>query len=260
MMSNKMIHLLGVILLISSLNANSATRVSPINYDTHDGKVMRGFIMQNEKTSKDAPIAILMHGMKTHFFHWFASSGPMYGQQLAQSFLDKGYRVVALDARWHGYTRKEGSPDTALTKAKLGFTGDYYAMIKNSVKDYEYVLGRLSKNFKEARHIVAVGYSMGAQMAIMLAANNPEITHLITMVPPHTGSLKEVSTVEFAKKAKVENWLLLMANEDDYSSPEENDEIEKAITSSYKRVDFEGGHVLPKAYVDVVSNWVSKLK
>lgn len=259
MIGQKLIHFIGIILLLSSLSANAATRISPINYETHDDKVMRGFIMQNEKTAKDAPIAILIHGMQTNFFHWFASAGPMYGQQLSQSFLDKGYRVVALDARWHGYTRKEGSPDKAITKAKLGLTNDYYSMIQNSVKDYEYVLSRLLKTFKESKHIVAVGYSMGAQMAIMLAANNPEITHLITMVPPHTGKLKEVSPVEFSKKVKVQDWLLLMANEDDYNSSEENDEIEAAIASKYKRVNFESGHVLPQNYVDVVSDWVSKL-
>ena len=255
----RLLLVLSLFLPLVAAEAFAGTRASPVNYETHDGKTMHGFIMQNEDVPADAPIAILMHGMKTHMFHWLASSGPMYGEGLLRSFLDKGYRVLALDARIHGYARKEGNPETALTKAKFGMTGDYYSMIEDSVRDYEFVLGRIKNNFEDARHIVAVGYSMGAQMAIMLAARNPEITHLVTMVPPHTGRLKQVSPVEFAPQVKVKNWLLLMADQDDYNEPEENDQIEAAITTKYTRVNFDSGHILPKHYVDVVGDWISRI-
>lgn len=252
--------LLALSLLLTAFQSYAGTRISPINYETHDNKVMKGFIIQNEETAEDAPVAFLMHGMKTHMFHWLASSGPMYGAQLTQTFLDKGYRVIALDARIHGYARKEGDPETALTKAKFGLTGDYYSMILDSVKDYEFVLDRVKKRFDKTRHIVAVGYSMGAQMAIMFSARNPDVTHLVTMVPPHTGLLKKVSPVEFAPKVHAKDWLLIMANQDDYTDPEENDEIEAAIKTKFTRVNFEGGHVLPLDYVNTVSQWVSKIE
>jgi len=240
--------------------AYAGTRASPVSYKTHDGREMRGFIMQKEDVADDAPVAFLLHGMKAHMFHWIADGFPMYGGSLSDMLVEKGYRVIALDARIHGYTRKEGNPERALTKASLGMTSDYYSMIKDTVKDYEFILkDRLPKNFKNTRHVLVVGYSMGAQMGIMLAAENPEVTHLVTLVPPHTGRHKSVSPEEHAPKVKAK-WLLITASDDEYASAKENDALEAAITTDYERFEFESEHVLPPEYVAKVEEWVSKIE
>lgn len=224
-----------------------------------DKKPITGFIMQDESVKEDAPVAFLLHGMNTHSFHWIADGGPTYGGKVTQMLLNKGYRVIALDARAHGHRKYNDSAETRLTKAKFGFKSGYYDMIQNTVKDYEFALKKVKDKFKQTSHMVAIGYSMGAQMAIMFSAQNPEVNHLITMVPPHTGGMKDVSPVEFAPKVKA-NWLLFLAKEDEYNDTDENEEIAMAIKSKLTRIDYDSGHILPQGYIDHIEKWIDSIK
>jgi len=246
--------------IVVASSAKAGTRASTLSYEAHDGDTITGFIMQSEDVQDDAPIAFLLHGMETHSFHWIADGFPTYGGKVTQYLLEQGYRVIALDARHHGYRKDGSSPDSMLFKAKFGMTSDYYEMIENTVKDYEFVLKRALDRFKDTKHVVAVGYSMGAQQAIMLAANNSEVTHLVTMVPPHTGYLEQVSPVKFAPKIKAE-WLLFSAKEDEYSDEDETQELLDAITATkVHHIVKNSGHILPKDYVTDIQSWLVEKK
>ena len=238
---------------------NAASLASILHWESPvDKRTITGFIMQDESVPEDAPVAFLFHGMNTHSFHWIADGAPTYGGKVTQMLLEKGYRVIALDARAHGHRKYDDSAETRLTKAKFGFRTGYYDMIQNTVKDYEFALEKVKDKFKKTSHMIAIGYSMGAQMAIMFSANNPEVNNLVTMVPPHTGSMDEVSPVEFAPKVKA-NWLLFLAKDDEYNDTDENEEIAMAIKSKLTRIDYDSGHILPQSYIEHIEKWINAI-
>lgn len=254
----KKFFILCFVLLVKSVSAD--TKTYSLNWESPvDKRSISGFLIQKESLPKDAPVAFLLHAMNTHSYHWIAEGAPTYGGKITNMLLDKGYRVVALDARAHGHRKYDDSAEDRLNKANNGDKSGYYDMIKNTVKDYEFALQKIKKNFKEAKHMLAVGYSMGGQMAIMLTAQNPEINHLITMVPPHAGDVEDVASVKFAPDVKAK-WLLFLANKDEYSPPEENKEITAAIKSDVTVIDYDSGHVLPKGYIKEVEKWIGSLK
>lgn len=253
-------YMLAICLFILTNNTYANTQSSSLNWISPiDNRQITGLLLQKEALPKDAPVAILLHAMNTHTYHWLATGAPTYGGQITDFLLDKGYRIIALDARAHGHRKYEDSAEARMDKANNGEPESYLEMIEGTVKDYEFALTKIEKNFADAKHIVAIGYSMGAQMAIMLAAKNPQIDHLITMVPPHAGNVSIVSPVTFAPKVKAK-WLLLLANKDEYSTARENNEIADAISAPHQRIDFDSGHVLPETYVFTVKQWLDAIK
>ena len=254
----KLIFAFCALLLASSVNAE--VRSMSLNWESPiDKRPITGFLMQGDSLPADAPVAILLHAMNTDLYHWIADGVPTYGGKITQLLLDKGYRVVALDARAHGHRKYGLSAEERMNSANNGDQDAYYEMIQNTVKDYEFVLRKINRNFSKAKHTLAVGYSMGGQMAIMLAAQNPQIDHLITMVPPHAGNVKDVSPVLFAPKVNAK-WLLFLANKDEYSTPEENKEIAAVAKGDVTLIKYDSGHVLPPSYIDEVTNWVNVIK
>ena len=252
--------LLSLCLLFLVPTVNADVRSMSLNWESPvDKRPITGFLLQEEALPKDAPVALLLHAMNTDSYHWIADGAPTYGGKITDVLLKSGYRVLALDARAHGHRKYGDSAEERMNKANNGEPKAYYEMIKNTVNDYEFLLQKVGRNFAEAKHIVAVGYSMGAQMAIMLAAENPEIDHLITMVPPHAGDVMDVSPVKFAPKVRAK-WLLFLAGKDEYSKPEENEEIAAAIKINVTRIDYDSGHVLPKGYVNEVEKWLKSLQ
>jgi dienelactone hydrolase len=113
--------------------------------------------------------------------------------------------------------------------------------------------------FKEAKRRVVVGYSMGAQMAILLSARNTHISHLITMVPPAVKNVLAVSPSEFAEKVTVP-WLLILASEDQFSTAEDNQILIRKAPTSMEHKTFDSGHLLPSEYVIEVTNWIDKIE
>ncbi|PCI62700.1 MAG: alpha/beta hydrolase [Kordiimonadales bacterium] len=244
--------------LFAPVSANADTQMQTLVLDAHDGERISGFLYQGEKTAKDAPIALLMHGLTGSNLHWIADGFPSYGGKLSAMLIDKGYRVVAIDARAHGVRKNDISPIERVMAARSGKPTAYRAMIENTIRDYDVLIKKLQRNFPDAKRIVAVGYSMGAQMAILLAAENDAVTQLITMVPPFVGNVPEVSPIQHAEGVEVP-WLLLTANKDRFSTVEQNSMLAAKAAGPLQHKSYDSGHVLPAEYLAVIELWTSEL-
>lgn len=233
------------------------TYVQQFGYDAPDGNRITGFVYQSKETPKDAPMAVLMHGLMGSSLYWLAEDTLMHGDDVTAGLIEHGYRVLALDARAHGARTEGVKPMEYVLAARKGDTAAYEAMILKTIDDYRFMLDKMLQKYADTRGVLVIGYSMGAQMGVLLAAQDDRVTHLVTMVPPAVRNVPAVSPITFAPKVTVP-WLLLMAEKDQYSTPEQNAELVAAAGRTPDVRHFDSKHVLPEGYVDALEDWVDQ--
>lgn len=248
-----------VVLAISIFSAGvnaAATRVDPLVFKATDGERVVGFTLISRETKEDAPIAVLMHPMAATNLYWLAKDNLMSGDKLTADLIDRGYRVVALEARGHGARMGDMSPMEFLSNAREGDGIAYKAMIRGTIKDYQLMLDTMLEKHPEATGVLAMGYSMGAQMATLLAAQDKRVTHLVTMVPPSVTNVPELAPIKFAPEVTIP-WLLLTADRDQFATREQNAALADAAGRKPETVSFDSKHRLPGVYVNAVFNWLN---
>lgn len=248
-----------VAVAVTSSTSFAGTYVQQFGYDAPDGNRITGFIYQSTETKKNAPLAVLMHGLMGSSLYWLAHDNLMFGDDVTAELIERGYRIVALDARAHGARIVDRKPIEYVMAARKGDNEAYKAMILNTVKDYRLLLDKTLKTFPDTSQIVVVGYSMGAQMGTLLAAQDTRVTHLVTMVPPAVRNVPEVSPIKFAPDVSIP-WLLITADRDEYSSKRQNAELIEAAGRAPENHAFDSKHMLPGAYVETVEAWLDRVR
>lgn len=242
----------------TGISASAQTRIEQIALEAPDGDRITGFVYENVGADKNAPIAILMHGLGGTSLAWLAHDHAFYVDDVARDLIERGYRVVAIDARSHGARKDEMSPLERLKQARLGKAGPYLAMINGTLSDYTFFLDHLYARYGEPKRVMAVGYSMGAQMAVLFAAKDTRVSHIVTMVPPAADSVPSAAPVNHASDVNAK-WLLITASKDQFSTEEQNSALAAATGGNATRVEFQSGHRLPPEYTEAVSNWVGAI-
>ena len=206
------------------------------------------------------PLFISMHGMgRSTSRVWegeFKGSETVENtHQLTSAALDQGYAVIAIDARNHG-TRKD--PELGLRKIldqlEQGEDQNYNTMIENTVNDYSALIEFLKTvPFLDVDNITVGGYSMGAQMSLLLAAKTPSIKRVFAMVPPvNPDRQASVSPLKQAPNISDAAVYLFTSNRDQYSSQQENSDLFNQLKTDAKlNIEFNSDHILPSHYVEV---------
>lgn len=247
------------ILAIFSVGAGAAgTRVDPVVFNAADGERVIGFTYISRETKDDAPLAVLMHPMAASNLYWLAKDNLMSGDKLTADLISRGYRVVALDARGHGARMGDASPIEFLTNARNGDGKAYKAMINGTINDYQLLLDTMFEKHPDAKGVLAMGYSMGAQMATLLAAQDDRVTQLVTMVPPAVTNVPELAPIKFAPDVTIP-WLLITADRDQFASQEQNKALAESAGRKPQTQSFDSKHRLPGDYVNTVSDWLNGL-
>lgn len=238
--------------------ADTRTRIDPLVYTAEDGERINGFTYISRETTEDAPLAVLMHPMAASSLYWLAKDNLMSGDKITSDLIRRGYRVVALDARAHGARLGNKNPVEFLEAVQRGETNAYKAMISSTIKDYQLMLDDLLKKHPNAKGVLAAGYSMGAQMATLLAAQDDRVTHLVTMVPPAVDSVPELAPIKFAPEISVP-WLLITADRDQFSTKEQNAALANSAGRAPETKSFDSKHLLPSEYVETIYQWLDSL-
>jgi len=245
------------LLLLSSSMARAAEQGPSLDVRGVDGERIPTRVLEPEGGAENPPIAVLLHGLTRRKEDWLSEEGPTHGGVLKDELLRAGYRVYLLDARLHGErATPEARPGALARLAHQGEPARYVAMIADTVRDAHTLLGAVLAKGQPPR-VLVVGYSMGAQVGLLLAAREPRVTHLVTMVPPHIDpSMEEVAPSRHMAKIR-QDWLLLTANQDDFAPAADSRALFGAAPSRRKaHKTFDSGHALPREYLDEVRRWL----
>jgi dienelactone hydrolase len=249
---------------------------APLQFASFDGTPAIGRIVYPADPRLPAaagarrPVLLALHGMgRTHWRWWqpqFKGRPTIESTHLlAERALQAGHVVLALDARGHGERKDPARP---LISSQLlrglhlwGRREPYERLIVDTVRDWRVLLDWVQQHPQlDPSRVRAAGYSMGAQMALLLAGTDSRVRSVAAMVPPHLDAkVAAVAPATVAPRlAGVEVWLLT-ADDDEHAEAADNAALFAALPGARKRhLRFPGGHVLPASYVERLQPWLAQ--
>lgn len=251
----------------------TAAWASDLHMPSFDGAVASGRIVYPADPAVLAnprPVLLAMHAMGRSHGRW--SEAELKGKRtienthrLAELALQQGYVVMAIDAREHGDRKNADKPPTPRELLRnLHWWGErepYERLIVDTVKDWRVLLDWVVQQRQFDRHDIRVaGYSMGAQMALLLAGTDGRVGAVAAMVPPGlTNRVAVVAPLNIAPRLAATRVWLLTADDDDHATVAENAALFAALPGAGKQhLRFAGGHVLPADYVECLLPWLTE--
>ncbi len=237
-------------------------------YRSFDGVEVNGQIHYPQPPASTAvvfPVMIGVHGMGRSEVRWWQDTfkdRPTVEQthRLSQLALKNGHAVIAIDARNHGQ-RKDPTKPLQRVMNDLHYFGkrnDYEDMVRETVLDHRVLLDWIVSNpTLDSSRISVAGYSMGAQVALLLAGVDRRISGVLAIAPPHIdGGTAIVAPLNVADGLVDTKIWLLSATDDEYASSRQNQTLFDSIRGDHKRhIVYAGGHILPEPYVDDLVEW-----
>lgn len=235
-----------------------------ITFIADDSATVTGTLAMPRRSAEACPLALVMHPMGADSSLWVSADNPIAAGRMVDGLRDAGYAVLALDARLHGPRNVEGiGPREIIGFARGDNPTPYVRMIADSVRDYRLALQWAgSQSNLRTDEILVAGYSMGAQMSLLLASVEPHVSTVLTMVPPYVGQPRSpVAPRNHVGRITDARVLMMVARNDPYSTPEQNQQVFDALATSEKQlIWYESGHVLPLDYLEPAIAFVSELE
>lgn len=246
--------------------SNELLESREFTFTAYDREKVFGQIMLPSIKREKYPVLIGIHAMGRSYPRWFNDS--VKGRptvtnvnKITELALNKGYAVVAIDARFHG---KRKVQDKSLRKIwndlhYFGDKTDYENMILKTVIDNRTLLDWIeTQDYLDAKDISVAGYSMGGQASLILAAVDNRVGEVITIVPPFiNNTVAAVSPYNLAHQIDKGRVLFIYGEKDDVASPEENVMVFDAISTKDKKLlGYDADHILPEDYVDAIGAWL----
>jgi len=238
-----------------------------LRFRTFDGTEVMGRLVyptDPAQATKPFPVVLALHGLgRTHWRWWqpeFKGRPTIENtHRLTALALERGHAVLALDARGHGERKGSTVIEDLMDDLHLwGQREPYERMIVDTVKDYRVLLDWVLQQPQfDATRVSAVGYSMGAQAALLLAGTDARVRAVAAMVPPHLDNkVAMVAPMNVASRLQDTQVWLLTADDDEYAREADNAALFAALGDAGKRhLRFPGGHVLPEEYVEQLRPW-----
>ncbi|MBA4178483.1 MAG: acetylesterase [Leptothrix sp. (in: Bacteria)] len=251
----------------------TAAWASDLAVSSFDGAVASGRIVYPADPAVLAsprPVLLGLHAMGRSHGRW--SEAEIKGKRtrenthrLAELALQQGYVVMALDAREHGGRKNADKPLTPRELLRnLHWWGErepYERLIVDTVKDWRVLVDWVTQQPQfDRNNIRAAGYSMGAQMALLLAGTDGRVSAVAAMVPPGlTNRVAVVAPLNVAPQLAATRVWLLTGDDDDHASVDENAALFEALPGAGKQhLRFAGGHLLPTDYVERLLPWLTE--
>lgn len=224
-----------------------------IEFLADDGSRVNGVLAMPGDEYSTARLAFAFHPMGSDHSIWWRPGEPLFGGEITGQLRRSGYAVLALDARWHGERGVEGiGPRDIIAFAHSENPRPYHQVIVDSVRDYRLALKWANRQDNlDTSDVFVLGYSMGAQMSLLLAAAETQVASVLAMVPPYVDRRHSPVAPRNHVGAIVGASVLLIAGQKDpYSSPAQTQQVFEAIRSPIKDlISLRSGHLLPESYV-----------
>ena len=233
-----------------------------LGFTSDDGQVVNGLIGFPKDKASSKKLALVLHpmGLDQHF--WWSDKSPLAANKMTLRLREQGYTVISLDARHHGQRGRDGfGPRELIGRAHSDQPRIYIDTIIGSVRDYRIALEWAQNEFKP-EEVLVMGYSMGAQMSLLLASYEPSINTVVAMVPPFVASATSpVAPRIHAPRIKDAKVLWLAGTSDRHSSSEQTQLSFDQIASADKTLMwFDAGHRLPPESLEAVLSFFDSLK
>lgn len=238
-------------MLLTPLEGVSANDHVTLHFTSDDGQTVNGILAYPTINSAVNKLALAMHplGMDQQF--WWSKKSRLPGYELTAKLRKQGYTVITLDARRHGQRSNVNlGPRELIKRAHSNQPRLYNETIIGSVRDYRSVLNWAKGEFSP-EHILVMGYSMGAQMSLLLTSYEPSVDAVLAMVPPYVEPhVSPVAPRVHAQRITKATVLWFAGNKDPYSDKQQTQETFNKIASSNKElIWFDAGHILPNEFV-----------
>lgn len=229
--------------------------VYDIEYTTDDGFVIKGKLHKAKKAYDK--ISPMMPEPPIILLHMLGHDQETY-TPLLPCLIEKGFSVLTIDFRGHGKSTKMSD---GTTKSYKNFTEKDWANMPEDVNGAIKCLE--TREDIDSSTIALVGASVGANTAIISAAENPGKVNVVVALSPGL-DYKGLKPGEVINKSKAKIFLVA-ADDDKYSadSVRELGNISKANTDI--TIYPKGGHgtnlfsTTPEI-LQVITNWVSSLE
>lgn len=232
-----------------------------IRFTSDDGQTVNGVIAFPKDKNSSSKLALALHPMGIDQQFWWSEKSPLAAHKMTIHLREQGYTVISLDARQHGERARESfGPRELLKRAHSAEPRIYIDTIVGSVRDYRIVLNWANNEFNP-NDVLVMGYSMGAQMSLLLASYEPSINTVVAMVPPYVGSpTSPVAPRIHVKRITDAKVLWLAGNNDPYSDRNQTQTTFDQITSTDKTLTwFDAGHRLPPEFLDSALSFFDSL-
>lgn len=232
-----------------------------IRFTSDDGQAVNGLIAFPKNTKPSSKLALALHPMGTDQQFWWSNKSPLAAQRMTSRLRAQGYTVISLDARRHGERARDGFGSRELLKrAHSAEPRLYIDTIIGSVRDYRIILNWAENEFNP-NEVLVMGYSMGAQMSLLLASFEPSVSTVVAMVPPYVGSpTSPVAPRIHVTRITDARVLWLAGSNDPHSDRDQTQATFDLIASAHKRLTwFDAGHRLPPEFLDVTLSFLDAL-
>ncbi|WP_395373360.1 alpha/beta hydrolase [Marinicella sp. W31] len=223
-----------------------------LTFISDDQQAVNGSLVLPAKPQQVKKVALLLHPMGRSENIWWTPDNPIQGEAISTRLLQQGFALLTLDARRHGQRKLDDMGlKEMLNRAHSPHRRQYDDMIIGSVRDYRLALSWLRTELFEPTTTLVIGYSMGAQMSLLLASFENTITHVMAMVPPYVDQpASPVAPRQHVKRISDAHVLLLTAKQDPYATQQQNQYVYDLIGSVKKQlIAFDSGHLLPAEYL-----------
>lgn len=257
----------------SLLKTDDIGHIDKLRFTSDDGQTVNGMIAYGKHPNTAGrqanggvntavkKLALLLHPMGSDQTFWWRDDSPLGAHALAQHLRQQGYTVISLDARRHGERGTPAfGPRELLARAHSPQPRLYIDTIVGSVRDYRILLNWAHSEFHPT-HVLAMGYSMGAQMSLLLASYESRVSAVVAMVPPYvkaaTSPVAPRVHMHRVSDAKV---LWLAGRNDPHSNQKQTQDTFAQIESADKElVWYDAGHRLPPEFLARVTLFINSL-
>jgi len=249
-------------LSLTPLEEDALGKRAEIRFTSDDGQAVNGLIAypkgRNQSSNK---LALALHPMGMGQQFWWGGKSPLATQKMTARLRLQGYTVISLDARQHGERGRKGfGPRELIKRAHSAEPRVYIDTIIGTVRDYRLILNWAREEFRP-QQLLVMGYSMGAQMSLLLASYEPGIDTVVAMVPPYVGSPTSPVAPRFHVNRITDAKVLWLAGDSDpHSNQDQTQFTFDQIASTDKTLTwFDAGHRLPPEFLDEALSFFDSL-
>ncbi|WP_157962318.1 alpha/beta fold hydrolase [Winogradskyella aurantiaca] len=272
--------------VVSKQRLDSLTQLKKVVIDGFDSKAP--FYLYENGRNKAKNYIFLLHGLGDSKDDWLFPSEPylQWSQNttaIKDSLLQLGYNLIIPDAKFHGERSYELGfrPPTSLPPVVSNNETDtllFEQLMTSTVKDLRIIMDYIERNNADAStNFMALGYSMGGNLALLTSMFDQRITCVVACVPPLNLPARGLETFDTWSPKVIQGQLditpmthvlrqkspllLLMGKKDFYTTSAEFSKFYNLLTTNEKLLKtFNAGHILPDNYrMDAIA-WFENYK